>query len=146
MSDELACSDGAKMLIERMKSNPEEFRNSSGRWAQVVNQMLAVRRGGFDSSHMMSTRDMNALFNAYQEYVMETALAEYVMTELMDPETKRKQVTVTPRSPGKPVYYPTMRDEERARIELEMARLEHDYKRRLAEAQYSTTKTWKDFI
>lgn len=96
MTDELDCSDGAKMLIERMQSNPEEFRGGSARWAVVMNQMLQVRRGGTENNIMMSKRDMNALFNAFEKYVMETALAEHVVKELMEPKPARKQVQVKP--------------------------------------------------
>ena len=94
MSEELNCSDGARMLIERMKTNPEEFRGGGARWAHAVNQMLQVRRGSAENNLMMSRRDMNALFNAFETYVMETALAEYTIKELMEPKPERKNVEV----------------------------------------------------
>jgi hypothetical protein len=97
MSDELDCSDGAKMLIERMQTNPEEFRGGSARWAAVVNQMLQVRRGGLENNLMMSTRDMNALWDAFERHVMEPALAARVITELMEPKAEGKRLEVRPR-------------------------------------------------
>lgn len=94
MSDDLDCSDGAKMLIERMKTNPEEFQGGNARWATVVHQMLQVRRGGVENNVFMSKRDMNALFNAFETYVMETALAEHVIKELTEPKAERKRVDI----------------------------------------------------
>lgn len=89
------------MLIERMKTNPEEFRGSGARWAMVMNQMMQVRRGSVETNILMSRRDMNALFDAFETHVMETALAEHTITELMEPRAERKKVQV--RTPGKSV-------------------------------------------
>jgi hypothetical protein len=96
MSEELNCSDGAKMLIERMKTNPEEFRGGHARWAIVINQVLQVRRGGVENNIMMSKRDMNALWDAFERHVMEPALAEFAIEELMTPKPERKKVQVNP--------------------------------------------------
>lgn len=94
MDDELDCSDGAKMLIERMKTHPDEFRGGSARWAVVMNQTLQVRRGGVESNVFVSKRDMNALFAAFETHVMETSLTEHVIKELMEPKEERKKVQV----------------------------------------------------
>lgn len=96
MSEELNCSDGAKMLIERMKTNPEEFRGGQARWAVVINQVLQVRRGAVENNIMMSKRDMNALWDAFERHVMEPALAELAIEELMTPKAERKKVEVKP--------------------------------------------------
>jgi hypothetical protein len=96
MSEELNCSDGAKMLIERMKTNPEEFRGGQARWAVVINQVLQVRRGAVENNIMMSKRDMNALWDAFEQHVMEPALAEFAIEELMMPKAERKKVEVKP--------------------------------------------------
>lgn len=104
MEDAPDCSDGAKMLIERMKTHPQEFRGGNARWATVVNQMLAVRRGGMENNLMMSRRDANALWAAFEQHVMEPALNEHAVTELMTPKAERKKA---------PVVWPqTMTDSE----------------------------------
>ncbi len=100
MSEELNCSDGAKMLIERMKTNPEEFRGGQARWAVVINQVLQVRRGAVENNIMMSKRDMNALWDAFERHVMEPALAEFAIEELMTPKAERKKVEVKPVTPA----------------------------------------------
>lgn len=91
-AEELDCSEGAKMLIERMKDTPEEFRGHNARWSVVVNQMLQVRRGGFENNIMVSKRDMNALFAAFERYVMETALVQHVIEELADPKPPTRKL------------------------------------------------------
>lgn len=115
MTDELNCSDGAKMLIERMKTHPDEFRGGSARWAMVMNQMLQVRRGGVETNILMSRRDMNALFDAFETHVMETAMAAHVVEELMTPKAERKKVQIT-RPLGKSVLSPSMMQEEALKI------------------------------
>lgn len=121
MSDDLNCSDGAKMLIERMKTHPEEFRGGGARWAVAVNQMLQVRRGGTENNLMMSRRDMNALWDAFERHVMEPALAEYAVTEMMEPKAEKH--------PAKKLLVP-------ANMRSEMFRLmEESYKREYYEAE-----------
>lgn len=115
MTDELNCSDGAKMLIERMKTHPDEFRGGSARWAMVMNQMLQVRRGGVENNVMMSRRDMNALFDAFETHVMEPAMAAHVVEELMTPKAERKKVQIT-RPLGKSVLTPAKMQEEALKI------------------------------
>ncbi len=135
MTDELNCSDGAKMLIERMKTHPDEFRGGSARWAMVMNQMLQVRRGGVETNILMSRRDMNALFDAFETHVMETAMAAHVVEELMSPRAERKTVVVRPRPPGKSVLSPSMMQEEALKIlekEFERAYKENDHPRAAA--------------
>lgn len=88
-ADELNCSDGAKMLIERMQSNPEEF-GHNGRWSNIINQMLEVRKGTIGMNRV-SRRDMNALFDAYETYIMEPKLAESIINELMEPKAEKKK-------------------------------------------------------
>lgn len=113
MTDELNCSDGAKMLIERMKTHPDEFKHN-GRWSNIINQVMDVRKGHVGTNHV-SRRDMNAIFDAYETHIMEHKLTERIIEELMTPKPERKAVQVT-RSPGKSVLSPSMMQEEALKI------------------------------
>lgn len=94
MTEELNCSDGAKMLIERMQTHPQEFRfgpnTAFGRTLVTAREIL---RG---EPRDMSRRDAEALIKAAETYLFEAWLAEDVITKLMPPE--RKQVNVVPRA------------------------------------------------
>jgi len=142
MTDELDCSDGAKMLIERMKEYPQEFRGGSARWSMVIHQVLQVRRGGVENNIMMSKRDMNALWDAFERHVMETALAEHVITRMMEPELERKKVQVTRPAP----LTSRQMTEESLKVlqaEFEKAYRESDYHRYaelVAEYEYQNDK------
>jgi len=91
MSDELNCSDGAKMLIERMQSTPEEFKNTyDGRWRDILD---CARRmvDEDDHSEVMSKRDAEAILKAHDAHILEPRLAERILNELMEPKAEKKQ-------------------------------------------------------
>lgn len=95
MTQELNCSDGAKMLIERMQTHPKEFWGSGAKWSTVMNQAIS-RAKGVNENHMMLTeRDAKALCDAFEKYIREALLAEHVITRVMDPEHDRKQVEIS---------------------------------------------------
>ena len=86
MTQELNCSDGAKMLIERMQTHPKEFWGSGAKWSTIMNQALS-RSKGVNETHMLLTeRDARALCAAFEKYIREALLAEHVITKIMDPE------------------------------------------------------------
>lgn len=94
MTEELNCSDGAKMLIERMQSNPDEFWGGASKWSTVMNQVWARRRGAMETHTMLTERDADDLAIAYDKYVREAKLAEHVIKNIMDPTPERKKVEV----------------------------------------------------
>jgi hypothetical protein len=99
MTEELNCSDGAKMLIERMQTHPQEFKfGSNTKFGRILVTAREVMRG---EPRDMSKRDAEALVKAAEAYLFEAWLAEDVITQLMPPE--RKQVNVTPRGISKSV-------------------------------------------
>ena len=103
MTQELNCSDGAKMLIERMQANPNEFWGSGSKWSTIMNQAFSRVRGASETHMVLTERDATALTTAYDMYVREAMLAELVITQIMAPAPERKQVNVTPRPPGKSI-------------------------------------------
>jgi len=87
MSEELNCSEGARMLIERMQSHPQEFK-SNGRFSRIVDQILGNVPAGFCE---LSDRDDDALTAAFEKYIMEPALTEYVVDEIFNGEKRRAE-------------------------------------------------------
>jgi hypothetical protein len=82
----LDCSDGAKMLIERMQTNPEDF-NYGGKLYKVM-----------DQSHM-SARDMRAFSDAHDLYIKEPALMGSVLQALLaQPVAKEKNEVIAARA------------------------------------------------
>lgn len=86
MSEELNCSEGARMLIERMQSHPQEFK-SNGRFSRIVDQILGNVPAGFCE---LSDRDDDALTAAFEKYIMEPSLTEYVVDEIFNGEKRRQ--------------------------------------------------------
>jgi len=87
MADELNCSEGARMLIERMQSHPQEFK-SNGRFSRIVDQILGNVPAGFCE---LSDRDDDALTAAFEKYIMEPSLTEYVVDEIFNGEKRRQE-------------------------------------------------------
>jgi len=87
MSEELNCSEGARMLIERMQSHPQEFK-SNGRFSRIVDQILGNVPAGFCE---LSDRDDDALTAAFEKYIMEPSLTEYVVDEIFNGEKRRQE-------------------------------------------------------
>ena len=76
---ELDCSDGAKMMIERMQTNPEDFESGG--------KMYRVFDGG-----PKSARDTVALKAAYDQHIKEPQLMAAVLVALTAPEETEEQV------------------------------------------------------
>lgn len=87
MSEELNCSEGARMLIERMQSHPQEFKRN-GRFSGIVDQILGNVPAGFCE---LSDRDDDALTAAFEKYIMEPSLTEYVVDEIFNGEKRRQE-------------------------------------------------------
>lgn len=98
VNEELDCSDGAKMLIERMKEYPQEFKYGyNTKFGGLLQRAYERVEGGKQD---ISLRDAKALVAAAETHLYEPWLAEEVINNLMQPKPERKQVQVTPRPPG----------------------------------------------
>lgn len=80
MTQELNCSDAAKMLIERMKTHPEDF-EPDGRFWGVMKHIIEESGVGGPMS-IMSKRDLEAVTAAAQQ-LHENKLMEYVLHKLL---------------------------------------------------------------
>ena len=94
MTQEMNCSDGAKMLIERMQTNPHEFWGSTAKWTTIMTQVFSRVKGASETYMMLTERDAIALHDAFDKYVREPMLAELVIKNIMAPQPERKQVEV----------------------------------------------------
>ena len=75
---ELDCSAGAKMMIERMKTNPEDF--------EIGGKLYRV----YDHARM-SARDKDAVLDAYDLYIIEPKLMADVLVALTAPVETEEQ-------------------------------------------------------
>ena len=89
MTQELNCSDAAKMLIERMATHPEDFEPNGRFWG-----VMQFMRGepGIGAPSYISDRDLKAVNDAAQQ-LHEDKLMEYVLHKLLvkDEETRLGQ-------------------------------------------------------
>ena len=87
MSEELNCSEGARMLIERMQTHPKDFKHD-GRFARITDSILGKLPVGFSD---LSDRDDTALSEAYDKYILEPQLTEFVVDEIFNGEKRREE-------------------------------------------------------
>ena len=80
-SDVQGMSSGAAMLIERMKTNPDDFKYG-GRFYRVVDALKSV------DQHFLSERDLLALRPAYELHILEALLTEWVYGEIFNPKVE----------------------------------------------------------
>lgn len=95
MTQELNCSDGAKMLIERMQTHPKEFWGSGAKWSTIMTQALSRSKGANETYMLLTERDARALCDAFEKYIREALLAEHVITKIMDPEQDHRQAGIS---------------------------------------------------
>lgn len=84
MTQELNCSDAAKMLIERMATHPDDFKPGERFW-RVMQIISGEGDMGFEP--VMSKRDLDALTTAAQQ-LFEAAFMEYVLHKLLVKEER----------------------------------------------------------
>lgn len=77
-SEDLNMSAGAEMLIERMKTNPEDFKYG-GKFYRVVQALT-------DGQTWVSKRDRAALREVYEETVVEADFSAWVYNEIFNPK------------------------------------------------------------
>ena len=87
MDKELDCSEGARMLIERMQTHPKDFK-FEGRFSRIVDHILGKVPVGFND---LSDRDDTALSAAYDKYILEPQLTEFVVDEIFNGEKRRAE-------------------------------------------------------
>jgi hypothetical protein len=87
MDKELNCSEGARMLIERMQTHPKDFKYE-GRFSRIVDQILGKVPVGFSE---LSDRDKDALTAAFEKYILEPGLTEYVVDEIFNGDKRREE-------------------------------------------------------
>ena len=73
-------NDGVAMLLERMKTNPEEFySNVTGKWSHIINTYIMH----------LEKKDRDAL-NKGLDKVMQQRFTEEVMQEFVEPKSRLK--------------------------------------------------------
>jgi hypothetical protein len=87
MDKELNCSEGARMLIERMQTHPKDFK-ADGRFARITDSILGKLPVGFSD---LSDRDDDALTAAYDKYILEPQLTEFVVDEIFNGDRRRAE-------------------------------------------------------
>ena len=87
MSEELNCSEGARMLVERMQTHPKDFK-AGGRFYRIAEQVMGLAPRGYGE---ISDRDDDALTAAYDKHILEPQLTEFVVDEIFNGDRRRAE-------------------------------------------------------
>lgn len=87
MTEELNCSEGARMLIERMQTHPQDFKHG-GRFRWVFEKTMGLTPKGH---YEISDRDDDALTAAMEKYILEPWLTETVVDEIFNGDRLRQE-------------------------------------------------------
>jgi hypothetical protein len=87
MDKELDCSEGARMLVERMQTHPKDFK-PGGRFYRIAEQVMGLAPRGYGE---LSDRDDDALTAAYEKYILEPQLTEFVVDEIFNGDRRRAE-------------------------------------------------------
>ena len=87
MDKELNCSEGARMLIERMQTHPDDFK-PQGRFYWIAEKLRGVSPKG---QNELSERDWHALQDAFDKAVLEPWLTETVVDEIFNGDKRREE-------------------------------------------------------
>lgn len=86
MSEEL--SPGVRIIIERCKSNPDEFAGVNGKWSSVIVPILDhIENGGGGHQRLRGLRkdEIQAMYDAIME-ICRQDFDSWVMKKVLDPE------------------------------------------------------------
>ena len=130
---ELDCSPGAKMLIERMQTNPEDFEPSKGKFGRVL-----------EGKH--SARDTKAITEAHDTYIKEPRLMVAVLEALTEQPEKDEEAMLKITSWNDPTTYSTVVNNQRIYQEMEMRMhlAEEYHAKRQIEEQRRRKLSWPD--
>lgn len=130
---ELDCSPGAKMLIERMQTNPEDFEPSKGKFGRVL-----------EGKH--SARDTKAITEAHDTYIKEPRLMVAVLEALTEQPEKDEEAMLKITSWNDPTTYSTVVNNQRIYQEMEMRMhlAEEYHAKRQIEEQRRRQLSWPD--
>ena len=87
MDKELNCSEGARMLVDRMQTHPKDFK-PGGRFYRIAEQVMGLAPRGYGE---LSDRDDDVLTAAYGKYILEPELTEFVVDEIFNGDRRRAE-------------------------------------------------------
>jgi hypothetical protein len=103
MSDEF--SAGVQILLKRMESNPDEFKEEHGRWSSIRNAVFAAKEQGERNAWLRGLKEpeIDALYEKLST-IYRAVMDEWVMKQVLDtPEEERVTLDAYQMSRGKQI-------------------------------------------
>ena len=104
-------NDGVAMLLERMKTNPEEFFDFGSKWAGVIGE----------HKDFLEAEDRQALTDGLNK-LMQQRFTEKVMEQLIDPKSSLEELITAKRNANPTLLAQQQFQTEMMRSQLDLAK------------------------
>jgi hypothetical protein len=84
-------SAGVKIILARIESHPEEFKEQFGKWEDVINSVRTYVAGDKNHAYGMTEEEIRALHEKFREHIWVPQFNDMVMQRVLDPEREERQ-------------------------------------------------------
>lgn len=114
-------NEGVRILLERMKTNPDEFETPFGKWQHVVDQVMGRVEGNKNIMPFLHDQEISVLFDGLRDMERNKFTAD-ILRSLADVNEEGEQLNLP--------YIPTPTKHTRStRLKAEMEQAVKDFKR-----------------
>lgn len=79
-------SAGVKIILARIESHPEEFKQPFGKWDDIIHSVRDYVAGAKNHAFGMTEEEVKALHEKFREHIWVPQLNDLVMQRVLDPE------------------------------------------------------------
>ena len=79
-------STGVKIILARIESHPEEFREQFGKWEDIINSVRNYMTEGKNHAYGMTEEEVKALYEKFREHIWVPQFNDMVMQRVLDPD------------------------------------------------------------
>ncbi len=84
-------SAGVKIILARIESHPEEFKEQFGKWEDIINSVRHHVAGETNHAYGMTEEEIKALHEKFREHIWVPQFNDMVMQRVLDPEREERQ-------------------------------------------------------
>jgi hypothetical protein len=84
-------SAGVKIILARIESHPEEFKELHGRWGDIMEAVRIRATGKMDRLPALTDEEVHALHDKLREHIWRPDFNDMVMSKVLDPEREERQ-------------------------------------------------------
>lgn len=83
-------STGVKIILARIESHPEEFREQFGKWADIMDAIHNRVAGHGDRMYALTDEEARAIHDKLRTYIWGPDFDDLVMSKVLDPDREER--------------------------------------------------------